>query len=78
VINHEGYYDRTVAACAVLAMAQYQLKEPEQARASLAGALKIAAANLAKPGSGSYGQTWHDWVICQLLTHEAQSLIAVH
>ena len=75
VIDHEGYYDRAVQACAVLAMAQYQLKQPEQARATLANGIKIADTNLPKPASHYFGQTWHDWIIDQVLMREAQSLI---
>jgi eukaryotic-like serine/threonine-protein kinase len=75
VLDHEGYYERAAAADAVLAMAQFQLKQPEEARATLAKAVKIAGANMPKPDSQNYGLVWNDWLICEILMREAQSLI---
>jgi len=75
VINHEGHYERTAQACLVLAMAQQQLNQPEAARASLAKGIQIAEANLPKPGSHDLGELWHDILIIQILTREAQSLV---
>ena len=58
-------------ASATLAMAEYQLGQPNAALAALAQGMKIAETELAKPGRID----WNDGLIAQFLLREAQGLI---
>lgn len=62
-------------ASTVLAMAQHQLKQPEQARATLAKGVEIILRKLPKLESGDLGVDWGDWVIAYALAREAKALI---
>ncbi|MGP8239656.1 MAG: protein kinase domain-containing protein [Limisphaerales bacterium] len=73
--EHEQGPDLTVEDGAVLALAQYQLKQTAEARATLAKATRIAESNLPKPDGHEFGDFWHDWIIEQVLMREAQTLI---
>jgi Flp pilus assembly protein TadD len=71
VAGREGDPHRTVAAYMVLAMAQYQLKQVDEARATLAKGVKLADSKLATLG----GPQWNDQITAQVLTREARTLI---
>ena len=60
-----------VQAEAVLAMAQYQIQETNQARATLAGAAQLAQARLPRADGGN----WNEQLIAHLLVREAKALI---
>jgi len=66
---------RTVQAHMTLAMAQYQLKQTEQARVTLAKGLEIAEKRFPKAGKASLDERWHDWIIAHVLMREAKELI---
>ncbi len=59
----------------VLAMAHWQLKQPDQAGAALAEALKLEVTTLPKVESGDLGTGWQDWIISHALMAEAKALI---
>jgi hypothetical protein len=69
-------WNRDVAAYPVMAMAQHQLKRPDEARTALDRAVAIAKTNLPQLDSGDLGQDWPDWVIAHILLQEAQALMA--
>ncbi|MGA3182532.1 MAG: serine/threonine-protein kinase [Verrucomicrobiota bacterium] len=71
--GQEAYRD--VDANMVLAMAQYQSKQPDQARAALAKGLAIAETKQPKLETGDLGGAWKDWIIAQALVNEAKALI---
>jgi eukaryotic-like serine/threonine-protein kinase len=66
---------RTVQAYMTLAMAQYQLKQTDEARATLAQGVKIVETRFPKLGKGALDEEWNDWIIALKLMHEAQALI---
>jgi hypothetical protein len=66
---------RTVQAHMTLAMAQYQLKQTEAARVTLAKGLELAETRFPKPGNASLDEQWHDWIIAHFLMREAKALI---
>jgi len=59
----------------VLAMARWQLHQPDEARAALARAVQLAQANLPPPERGDLGLEWRAGLIAQTLLREAQQLI---
>ena len=59
----------------VLAMARQQLKEPSEARATLADGVSLAGAKLPKPDSGELGPGWQDVLAAHILMREARNLI---
>src|SRR6266542_1787445 len=71
VAAHEGDPNRTVAAHMVLAMAQHQLKQNDEARATLAKGRKIADAKVTRVD----GPQWNDQMTARLLMREAKTLI---
>jgi eukaryotic-like serine/threonine-protein kinase len=62
-------------AGAVLAMAQFQLKQNDDARASLAQCAKVMEQISPAPPAGDLGSNWQDWIIAQTLLDEARTLI---
>ena len=66
---------RSVQTQMVLAMAQHQLKQVDEARATLAKGLQSANTRLPKAGQGALDEQWNDWIIAHLLMREAQALI---
>jgi tetratricopeptide (TPR) repeat protein len=58
-----------------LSLAYHQLNEGEKGRAALGEATKIMDLRLPKPDSGDLGESWIDWVFCQVVRREAQTLI---
>jgi tetratricopeptide (TPR) repeat protein len=60
---------------AVLAMAQFQLGQTNDAHAALAKLEKIVQEKLPAPGSRDLGSDWRDWIIAHALLDEAKSLI---
>ena len=60
---------------AVLAMARWQLKESDLARAALAEVINFANTKMPKIGSGDLGEDWAEWIIVQTLLREARELI---
>jgi serine/threonine protein kinase/Tfp pilus assembly protein PilF len=74
-VEHDQGPDLTVEDYTVLAMAQYQLKQADDAHANLVKATKIAESNLPRADGHDFGDFWHDWIIEQVLMREAQTLI---
>lgn len=68
-------WKRDVAAWAVVAMAQQQLKETDEARAALAKGLELAQTRLPRLGRDNLEQDWVDWLIAHLLLREAKALL---
>ena len=68
-------WQRDTAACSVLAMAQHQLKQAEQARAALVQALELAQTKLPQVGHDNLEQDWVDWLIAHILLREAKGLV---
>jgi len=64
-----------VEASMVLAMSNYQLHHPDEARAVLVRGLEIADKKLPKFESGDLGSYWGDWIFAQVLMREAKALI---
>ncbi len=71
VVAQEGDLNRTVEAYMVLAMAQHQLKQTDQARATLRKGLEIVEA---KPRTLD-NPNWNDQMTCDLLVQEARHLV---
>ena len=71
VVMHESDPNRTVAAYMVLAMAQHQLRQADQAGTILAKGLKIAEVRVARLD----GRQWNDQMSAHLLMREARTLI---
>ena len=67
--------NRDVEAYMVLAMARYQLKQTDEARAALARGTEIERTKLPKLESGDIGESWLDWIIAHALMREAKALI---
>ena len=67
--------DLVVQACMVLAMAHYQLKQTDEARAVFARGAEIERTKLPKLESGDIGGNWLDWIIAHSLMREAKALI---
>jgi len=68
-------YTIAASAGAVLAMAQQQLKQPDEARKSLAQATQVFETKLPKLESGDLGENWPEWLIARILLREATSLL---
>jgi tetratricopeptide (TPR) repeat protein len=58
-----------------LSLAYHQLNQAEKARATLGEATRIMDRQLPKADSGDLGDGWLDWVFCQVVRREAQTLI---
>jgi tetratricopeptide (TPR) repeat protein len=58
-----------------LAMAQFQLKEVDTARKTLAKGVEYAARKLPKPGSDEFSDHWNEALPVDVLLREARSLI---
>jgi hypothetical protein len=63
--------NRTLAANMVLAMAQFQLKQTDQARVTLAKGVEFANANV----QNTQGPQWHDQLSARLFMQQAKALI---
>ena len=59
----------------LLAMANYQLHQLDEARAVLARGLEFANKKLPKLESGDLGSYWGDWIFAHVLMREAKALI---
>jgi hypothetical protein len=59
----------------VLAMAQYRLKQTDEARNTLGKGVEIIDTKLARLESGDLGVGWTDWIIAHALMTEAKALI---
>ena len=68
-------WQRDTAAYSVLAMAQHQLKQTDEARAALAQALELAQTKLPQVGHDNLEQDWVDWLIAHILLREAKALV---
>jgi len=68
-------FQRDAQALLVLAMAQQQLKQTDEARGTLAKAFEIVDTRMERldPGGILYG--WVDWVVVHVLMREAEALI---
>lgn len=56
-------------------MGGQQLKQPDEARNSLAQAAQIFETNLPKLESGDLGENWPEWLVARLLLREASELL---
>jgi len=68
-------YTTAASAGAVWAMAQQQLKQPDEARKTLAQATQVFETKLPKLASGDLGENWPEWLIARLLLREARELV---
>jgi hypothetical protein len=68
--------NRDAEACMVLAMAQHELKQTDEARDTLATGFDIVNTKMPKLDSGDLGSGWVDWIIAHALLAEAKALIA--
>jgi tetratricopeptide (TPR) repeat protein len=60
----------------VLCMAQFQVKQPDQARASLDKATELIDSKMPKIDKGAIGDDhWNDWIVAHTLLREAKGLI---
>ncbi|HWW03011.1 MAG TPA: alpha/beta hydrolase-fold protein [Candidatus Acidoferrum sp.] len=75
VIRAGGVTFRNAEAYLVLAMAQHQLKNDEQARISLAKGVEIIKTTFPKLEDGDLGDAWIDWIMAQSLMKEAETLV---
>ena len=66
---------RDVIAFSVLAMAEHQTKQTEEARAVLAKGIALAETKLPKFESGDIGTGWNDWIVAQVFLREAKAMI---
>jgi WD40 repeat protein/serine/threonine protein kinase len=62
-------------ACAVLAMAHYQLQQSDEAHSALAKGVDIIETKLPKADTGDIGEDWWNWIIAHALMDEAKDLI---
>jgi tetratricopeptide (TPR) repeat protein len=67
--------DGRAAACAIQAMARFQLKQTEAARATLKNGTGILETQIPKLEAGDLGPDWWDWVMVHALLAEAKKLI---
>jgi eukaryotic-like serine/threonine-protein kinase len=74
VAGAKGDIYRSVQSQMVLAMAQHQLHQTDQARETFTKALELANTRFPKSGKGLDDQ-WNDWVIAHALIREAKSLL---
>jgi tetratricopeptide (TPR) repeat protein len=58
-----------------LAMSHHRLGHADAARDRLAEGVQIIDKQLPKTGSGDVGEGWHDWLMCQLVRREAETLV---
>ena len=58
-----------------MVLAQYQLKQQEEARTTLAKGLELANMRFPKAGKGNLDDQWHDWIYANALMGEAKTLI---
>ena len=63
-------------ALLLLAMAQHQLGQTEEASQAFAEASALIEEHLPKLATGELGGGWHDWLIAEILRREAAKLIA--
>jgi serine/threonine protein kinase/uncharacterized protein HemY len=66
---------KRVGASMVLAMSNYQLHQPDQARAALGRGLEFANKKLPKLERDDLSVHWPDWIFAQVLVREARALI---
>jgi len=62
-------------AYATLAMAQYQLNQTGNSRATLAKCVEVVETKMPTLENGDLGQDWRDWIIIHALLKEARTLI---
>src|SRR5262249_44283791 len=63
-------------AFAILAMAHARLGQFEAARGALGNAQATVAQLMPVPAQGRpFDDSWHDWLVCQLLCREAEGLL---
>jgi tetratricopeptide (TPR) repeat protein len=68
-------YVTAVAAGAVLAMAQQQLRQTDDARKALAKAAELSESKIPKLESGDLGENWPAWLIARILLREAREVV---
>jgi hypothetical protein len=56
-------------------MAQYQLKQTQDSRATLAKCAEVVESKMPKRESGDLENDWRDWIISHALMTEAQNLL---
>ena len=66
---------RPLQSLMVLAMAQHGLGLHEAAQATLTQGLQLPEAHLPKANVREFGIGWGEWVVAQILTHEAKEVV---
>jgi len=64
-----------IGANLVLGMAEYQLKQPDQALAAVDKAAGLITTQTPKNDKGEIGGWWNDWIVDDVLLREARALI---
>ncbi len=76
VVSDAGHeLSRDAGACMLLAMAQHQLKQSDEARGTLAKGLKILDTKMHRLESSGFADDWIEWIIAHALLAEAKALI---
>jgi len=70
--SKNGYCD--APAHLLLAMARHRLGETDEARQALQTAVELME-QFPKLDGGDLGDGWHDWLVCQILRREAESVV---
>ncbi len=70
-----GFPDVTAEATAIIAMSQFQLSHPDEARTALADCNRVIRDKLPKLERGDMGDSWRDWIIAHALQSEAKRMI---
>jgi hypothetical protein len=75
VVEEQGDPNRAVQASMVLAMAQFRLKQLDEARETLAKGVRLAARRVPGPDGPIPENRWNDWIFMHQLIGEAKALI---
>jgi tetratricopeptide (TPR) repeat protein len=75
IASPQGHQPLNVASDMALAMAQYQLGQAGEARATLARGVELADGKLEPSNKADWGQDWINWIIANALAREARALI---
>jgi serine/threonine protein kinase/Tfp pilus assembly protein PilF len=73
--DHERERNLNAGACLVEAMAYDGLNQTDEAKAALARVTDLLQTQFPQPDSGDFGREWQDYLVAQILAHEARELI---
>jgi serine/threonine protein kinase/tetratricopeptide (TPR) repeat protein len=74
-VENKSWVPPSVQAFMALSMAQYGLKQFDEARASFAKGEKIFEKGRDSLNAGGLGDGWHEWIIARLLIAEAKKIL---